>query len=149
MISGTWYDEHLPVLVRITGAPWHRVEEMPRIGVDVIVVLNVGLGDLEGAMMMLVNKLSPNDRLCLMLLKTNVHPVLKINVHRVTELTYISNHGWDIGKLNIVEILHGNEKHLGTALREGAQVHPRTLFIYLFEQNGQHCLILFKKEEEN
>jgi hypothetical protein len=131
MISGTWYDEYLSVLVRITGAPWRRVKEMPRTGVDVIAVLDVGLHDLEEAMMMLVNKLSPNDRLCLMRLKTNVHPVLKTNVHRVTELTYISDHGWDIDKLNIAELVHGNGKYLGTALQEGAQVHPRTLTVMI------------------
>jgi hypothetical protein len=119
-IEGAEKCDDFPVLVRVTGVPWHRVEEMPRSGVDVVVVLNVRMDDAKEAMMMLVHRLSPNDRLSILF--------VGFCMQHVMELTYMSDHGRDVARLKISELAHSHVHHYteyaAPALPRAAQVHP-------------------------
>jgi hypothetical protein len=110
-----------PVLVQAMVG--RRAEEMPGAGVDIVAVLNITtewemlMDDMKQAVMIIVDKLGPNDRLSIVSLENNAN--------RVTELTYMSGPGRDVARFKINELVLGNGKFLGAALQEGAQVpHP-------------------------
>jgi hypothetical protein len=107
-----------PILVRVTVG--RRAEEMPGAGVDIVAVLNITtkwemlMDDMKQAVMIIVDKLGPNDRLSIVSLENNAH--------RATELTYMSSPGRDVARLKINKLVLGDGKFLGAALQEGAQV---------------------------
>ncbi|KAM0830595.1 hypothetical protein ACQ4PT_066096 [Festuca glaucescens] len=111
------YDE-FPVLVQVTGAAWRHAEEMSCSGVDVVVVLNVRMHKVKEAMVMLVDRLSPNDRLSILFVGRRME--------RVTELTYMSDHGRDVARLKISELAHShvheNIEYVGPVLIEAAKI---------------------------
>ena len=79
-----------PVLVQITVGD--RVEETNGAGVDIIVLVNIttegemSMDDMKHGIMIVVDKVSPKDRL-------SIVSQLKNNTHRLTELTYMSEIG--------------------------------------------------------
>jgi hypothetical protein len=113
-----------PVLVRVTGAQWHHGKEMPRPcpGVDVVVALNVWKKEVQEAVKMLVDRLSPNDRLSILFLRRSGYERM--------ELTYMSDHGRGVATLKISEIAqsHADDgaSYLGPILENAAKVHPLT-----------------------
>jgi hypothetical protein len=93
-----------------------------RVGLDVVVALNVRMNRVKEAMMMLVDRLSPNDRFAILF-------VGRFYDERM-ELTYMSDHGRDFARLKISELaqIHVDEEneYVGPVLALAAQVHPRT-----------------------
>jgi hypothetical protein len=110
----------LTVLVRITTAPWHLTDQMPRMGVDIVVVLDArGEKTLVGvklAMKIVIDKLDLNDRLSILTLDTYEQPLMVP--------TYMSEHGRQVARLKINELVKRNGSDVASALREGAQVRP-------------------------
>ncbi|KAM3400556.1 hypothetical protein ACQJBY_005419 [Aegilops geniculata] len=113
-----------PVLVRVTAAPWPHASEMPRHGVDVVLVLDIMqaemLESLKQAMMIVIDKLSPDDRLSIVLL-------LQAHKRRHMELIYMSDdHGRDAARFKISQLRASNGRctsHIAAAaLQEGAQI---------------------------
>ena len=86
------------------------------------------MDDMKHAVMIVVDKLGPNDRLSIVSLENNAHCV--------TELTYMSGHARDVAKLKINELVLGNGKFLGAALREGAQVPHPPKYINFHDNNN-------------
>jgi hypothetical protein len=130
MFTGT--SKEFPVLVRVAVAPWHHVEEMPRVGVDIVAMLDVSrsmqgerLERMKQAMMIVIDKLGPNDRLSILSLQTHTH--------QLTKLTYMSDnqgHGWDAARLKISQLETSNGRDMGHitggTLLQGARVDMRT-----------------------
>jgi uncharacterized protein YegL len=129
-IMGSETCHKFPVLVRVTAAPWRHPGEMPRNGVDVVIVLDTSrnmqmerLERVKQAMMIVIDKLSPNDCLSIVLLQTHKR--------RHMELTYMSDdngHGRDTARFKISQLKASNGNYMGhitsAALQEGAQVYP-------------------------
>jgi hypothetical protein len=122
--------DDFPVLVRVTGATWHHAEEMPRAGLDVVVVLNVRKNVVKEAVMMIVDGLSPNDRLSILFYGRGDGE--SVQIQHVMELTFMSDHGRDVARLKISELaqshVDGEYERVGPVLPKAAEVHPRTLF---------------------
>jgi hypothetical protein len=117
-----------PVLVRVNMAPWCHGWEMPRDGVDVVAVLDIGenmQGDklelVKQAMMIMVDKLGPGDRLSIVLSQTRNHPFM--------ELMYMSGEhgdGWDDAMYKISQLRATGRctGHIASAaLQMGVQVY--------------------------
>jgi hypothetical protein len=109
--------DEFPVLVQVTGAAWRYAEEMSCAGVDVVVALNVRMHEVKEAMVMLVDRLSPNDRLSILF-------VGRVRQHM--ELTYMSDHGRGVARLKISELAHSHvhekTEYVGPVLTEAAKV---------------------------
>ncbi|KAM0830591.1 hypothetical protein ACQ4PT_066094 [Festuca glaucescens] len=106
-----------PVLVRVTAPPWHHAEEIPRAGVDLVVVLGknwLSAYYLPKAMMIVIDNLGPNDRLSIVLFDSDAH--------RLMELTYMSDRGQADARLKINELVDGRATNIGDGLQEGAQI---------------------------
>ncbi|KAF6991104.1 hypothetical protein CFC21_008221 [Triticum aestivum] len=111
-----------PVLLRITVTPWHGMEEMPRGGVDVVVVIEVDwsmvlqwrLDIIKQALMIVIDKLGPNDRLSILSFEGNIP--------RIMELTLMSRQGQDAAKLIVNELVVNHGYNIIAALREGAEI---------------------------
>ena len=128
-IKGGETCNEFPVLVRVTVAPWRHGWEMPRDGVDVVAVLDISrnmqvekLEHVQQAMMIVIEKLGPDDRLSIVLLQTRKR--------RLMELTYMSDdhdHGRDAARFKITQLKvssGGCTGHIAsTALQEGAKVY--------------------------
>jgi hypothetical protein len=128
----------LSVLVRLTVAPWRHGWEMPRDGVDVVALLDVQGEILElvkQAMMIVIDKLGPDDRLSIVSFQTRKHGLM--------ELTYMSDdYGRDAARFKITHLKASSGKYMGdialAALEEGAQVyiyiymHVYSLYVLLF-----------------
>ncbi|CAM0958173.1 unnamed protein product [Alopecurus aequalis] len=126
MFTGT--SNEFPVLVRVAVAPWHHAEEMPRAGVDIVAMLDVSrsmqgerLERMKQAMMIVIDKLGPNDRLSILSLQTHTH--------QLTKLTYMSDdqgRGWDAARLKISELETSNGSDMGHitggTLLQGARI---------------------------
>ncbi|XP_037474059.1 uncharacterized protein LOC119350232 [Triticum dicoccoides] len=119
--------DEFPVLVRVTAAPWRHASEIPRHGLDVVVLLDISrnmqaemLESLKQAMMIVIDKLSPDDRLSIVLL-------LQAHKRCLMELTYMSDdHGRDTARFKISQLKASNgtcTSHVaGAALQEGAKI---------------------------
>jgi hypothetical protein len=119
----------IPVLVRVTVVPWRHGWEMPRDGVDIVAVLDIStnmqgenLERVKEAMMIMIDKLGPNDRLSIMLFQTHKH--------RLMELLYMSDdheHGRDAARFKVTQLKASSGRYMGhiasAALQEGAQVY--------------------------
>jgi hypothetical protein len=112
-----------PVLVQVTGTPWSPAKlEMPcrRTGMDIVVALNVKMHEVKEAVMTLVDRLSPNDRLSIL---------FQGRVYQQMELTYMSDYGRDVARRTISEIaqrnVDENDAFPGPVLQQAAEVHPR------------------------
>uniref|UniRef100_A0ACD5TBE7 Uncharacterized protein n=1 Tax=Avena sativa TaxID=4498 RepID=A0ACD5TBE7_AVESA len=111
-----------PVLVQVTAPPWLRVEEMPRPSIDIVVVFDIAFcwpDDYRAAMRTVINKLSSNDRLSVVSLKSRPR--------RLMELTFMTNQGKAdaLGLLRVREdnfVRHYRSTNVAACLREGAQV---------------------------
>ncbi|KAM0911675.1 hypothetical protein ACQ4PT_013293 [Festuca glaucescens] len=126
-VTSTDVCRDIPVLVRVTMAPWRHVWEMPSDGVDVVAVLDIG-GNMQGkmldlvkqAMMIVIDKLGPADRLSIVTSQTRNY--------RFMEPTYMSDdHGPDwndaMYKINQLRASGRCTGHIAsTALQEGAQI---------------------------
>ncbi|XP_047042788.1 uncharacterized protein LOC124646765 [Lolium rigidum] len=119
-VQGAETCNKFPVLVRVTAAPWRRTAEMPRAGVDVVVALNIKMNDVKEAMIMLVERLSSNDRLSILFSR------ICMQTQHVMELTYMSDHGRGVARLKISELAHGHvrqySEYEASALQEAAQI---------------------------
>uniref|UniRef100_A0ACD5V7B5 Uncharacterized protein n=1 Tax=Avena sativa TaxID=4498 RepID=A0ACD5V7B5_AVESA len=113
-----------PVLVQVTAPPpWCRVEEMPRPSIDIVVVFDTMYPynwhtSYLTAMKSAVKKLSLNDRLSVVSLKT--HP------YRLMELTCMTDQG-KADALDLVTIKDNfatdyRSNNVAAGLREGAQI---------------------------
>jgi hypothetical protein len=117
--------DDFPVLVRVTGAPWRRADEiaLPRASMDVVVALSVRTHQVQEAVMMLVDRLSPNDQLSILFQRPFAN-----GGHIIMELTYMSDHGRDVARLKISKLdqSHVDEKdeYVGPVWAQAAQVHP-------------------------
>ncbi|XP_073351691.1 cysteine-rich receptor-like protein kinase 44 [Aegilops tauschii subsp. strangulata] len=108
-----------PVLVRITAAPWRHTEEMPRAGVDIVVVVDINMGrvshwklkTIKQALMTVIDKFGPNDRFSIVWFKGSVPHTMK--------LTFTSNKGKEIAKVMINELDGTHDNNTIAALREG------------------------------
>jgi hypothetical protein len=113
--------DDFPVLVRVT-APWCHKEILT--DVDVIVVSNLGMDQVNEAVMAIVDWLNPNDRLSILFFGRN-------GIEHVMELTYMLDHGRDVARQKINELAqsHVKEKSIfhGPALPKAAEVYPRTV----------------------
>ena len=100
---------------------------MPRSGVDIVAVLDVSssmLGDrlerVKQAMMVVVDKLGPNDRLSILSVQTDTH--------QFTKLAYMSDNqgrGRDAARLMISELETSSGRDMGHSagtLLQGAEV---------------------------
>jgi hypothetical protein len=119
----------IPVLVRVTVAPWRHGWEMPRDGVDIVAVLDIStnmqgesLERVKEAMMIMIDKLGPNDRLSIVLFQTHKHRFMK--------LSYMSDdhgHGRDAARFKVTQLKASSGRYTGhiasAALQEGAQVY--------------------------
>ncbi|KAM3353964.1 hypothetical protein ACQJBY_024890 [Aegilops geniculata] len=111
-----------PVLVRITAAPWCHTEEMPRAGVDIVVVVDINMGRvshwklkiIKQALMTVIDKLGPNDRFSIVWFKGSVPHTMK--------LTFTSNKGKEIAKVVINELDGSHGNNTIAALREGVEI---------------------------
>jgi Mg-chelatase subunit ChlD len=106
-------------------APQGHAEEMPRAGVDMVAVLDASEGmqggkleRLKEAMMVVIDKLSAEDRLSIVSFNTYEN--------RLTRLSYMTEHGRDVAKLKINKLVAGGQGNIATALREGAEVNMYT-----------------------
>jgi Mg-chelatase subunit ChlD len=111
-----------PVLVRITVAPRQFADEMPRVSVDIVAVLDVSrrmrgekLNHMKQAMMVVIDKLGADDRLSIVSFNTYDNRLMK--------LTYMSNQHRDVARLRINKLVAGGQNDMGAGLREGARVH--------------------------
>lgn len=117
-----------PVLVRITAAPWRHTEEMPRAGVDIVVVVDINMGRvshcklkiIKQALMTVIDKLGPNDRFSIVWFKGSVPHTMK--------LTFTSNKGKEIAKVMINELDGSHGNNTIAALQEGVEVHISSCF---------------------
>ncbi|KAF7069292.1 hypothetical protein CFC21_074946 [Triticum aestivum] len=128
-IMGSKTYTEFTVLVRVSAAPWHHAQEMPRDGVDLVAVLDVSrsmqaemLESVKQAMMIVIDKLGPDDRLSIVLL-------LQTHKRRLLELTYMSDdhgHGRDAARFKISQLKASDGRctsHIASAaLQEGAQI---------------------------
>jgi hypothetical protein len=119
-VTETCHD--FPVLVRVT-APWRCMEMPIDVYVDVIVVSNIGMDQVNEAVMALIDRLNPNDRLSILFCGRN-------GCEQVMELTYMFDHGQDFARLKINELAqsHVKEKctYYGPALPMAAEVRTPT-----------------------
>uniref|UniRef100_A0ACD5XEP5 Uncharacterized protein n=1 Tax=Avena sativa TaxID=4498 RepID=A0ACD5XEP5_AVESA len=109
-----------PVLVQVTGAQWHGEEEMPRPGVDLVVLVDLdmtialqgGLSIVKQALMVVIDKLGTKDRLSIVSYEENAPHSM--------ELTYMSEQGRNAARLMVNELAgnHGNDIIVG----EGAKI---------------------------
>jgi hypothetical protein len=113
--------DEFPVLVWVTGAPWHRADEMLFMSADIVLVFNVRMFYMKKLMMTLVDMIDSNDRLSILFWGFS-------GIEHVMELTYMSDHGRNIARLKINELFkreaHVKEMYNGPILPEAAQVHP-------------------------
>jgi hypothetical protein len=130
-IKGSETSNEFPVLVRVIVAPWRHGWEMQRDGVDVVAVLDISTnmqGDrlerVKEAMMIMIDKLGPNDRLSIVLFRTHKH--------RLMELSYMSDdhgHGRDAARFKVAQLKASSGWYTGhiasAALQEGCQVYMR------------------------
>ncbi|KAM0850667.1 hypothetical protein ACQ4PT_052932 [Festuca glaucescens] len=110
--------DEFPVLVRVTGAPCRRAEEMPCVGVDVVLAFNSPPLSFMKVLMMLVDSLSPNDRLSILFWWFS-------GIVHVLGLTYMSNHGRHVVRLKINELAKSHDhgrSYIGPVLPEAAQI---------------------------
>ncbi|XP_037452829.1 G-type lectin S-receptor-like serine/threonine-protein kinase SD1-13 [Triticum dicoccoides] len=132
-IQGAETCDEFPVLVRVSGAAWRRAEEMPRAGVNVVLVLDVQINDVTWGILMLVESLGPNDRLSILFMGKTMQQVM--------ELTYMSHDGRDIARRKIGE--HVDDGYVRPVLHAAAKVHPHihfrdhTLLYYVSEVPGK------------
>jgi Mg-chelatase subunit ChlD len=138
--------DKFPVLVRVTAAPWRHAGEMPRDGVDVVVMLDINrnmqverLERVKQAMLIMIDKLGRNDRLSIVLLKSDTH--------RLMELTYMSDdHGRDAARFKISQLKVSSGTYMchsaSAALQEGAQVYMRVHSI-THSKHPSRCKHLF------
>ncbi|XP_047043160.1 receptor like protein kinase S.2-like [Lolium rigidum] len=111
-----------PILVEIMVPAWCLQEEMPRAGVDVVLVFGINrtvssrstVNDIKEAMAIAIDKLGQNDRLSIVLLGTHSQ--------RLMELTYMSKQGQDVARLKIKGLVAEHAKNVGAGLLEGAQI---------------------------
>lgn len=111
-----------PVLLQITGAPWRGTEEIPRAGVDVVVVVEVDwfmvlqwrLNIVKQALMTVIDKLGPSDRLSILSFEGNVP--------RITKLTFMSDQGRIVAKRMVDELTVDHGYNVIASLREGAEI---------------------------
>lgn len=120
-IPGDETCREFPVLVRVSVAPWQHVENMPRIGVDVVAVLDVSgrmkgkkLERMKQAMMAAIEKLGADDRLSIVSFNTCEN--------RLTKLTYMSEYGQHAARRKINKLVANGQNDMGSALREGYQI---------------------------
>ena len=111
-----------PVLLRITGTPWCGLEEMPRAGVDVVVVVEVDwfmvlqwrLDIIKQALTVVIDKLGPTDRLSILSFEGDVPRTMK--------LTFMSDQGRDAAKLVVNQLAANHGYNIIAALRAGAEI---------------------------
>uniref|UniRef100_A0A453AH44 Protein kinase domain-containing protein n=2 Tax=Aegilops tauschii subsp. strangulata TaxID=200361 RepID=A0A453AH44_AEGTS len=111
-----------PVMLRITGEQWRGVEEMPRAGVDVVVVVEVDwfmvrqgrMDIIKEALMIVIDKLGPNDRLSILSFEDNVPRIMK--------LTFMSDRGRDALKFMVNELSANHSYNIVAALQVGAEI---------------------------
>lgn len=109
-------------MLRITGEQWRGVEEMPRAGVDIVVVVEVDwylvrqgrMDIIKEALMIVIDKLGPNDRLSILSFEGNMPRIMK--------LMFMSEQGQDAAKLMINELSVNHSYNLIAALQVGAEV---------------------------
>jgi len=117
------------VMVRVSMSPWHHGWEMPRDGVDVVAVLDIS-ANMQGetlelvkqAMMIVIDKLGPDDRLSIVTFQTRNHCLM--------ELTYMADDGRDAARFTITKLKASSVRYKGriamAALKEGRQVYMHT-----------------------
>ena len=121
-----------PLLLRVTAAPWRGVEEIPRHGVDVVLVVEVDwfmvlqwrLNVIKQALMIVIDKLGPSDRLSMLSFEGNVP--------RIMELTFMSDHGQDVARRMVNELNVDHGYNIIAALREAAEVRIYPAFLLCF-----------------
>ena len=125
--------DEFPILVRVTGTQWRcrrpGIERSGQFilwaGADVVLAFNVRVNYMKPSMMMLVDMLNPNDRLSILF--CGPHGVTQ----RIMELTYMSDHGRQVARLKINELVQRQqfdyEEYIGPVLPQAAQVYPRTV----------------------
>uniref|UniRef100_A0ACD5W624 Uncharacterized protein n=1 Tax=Avena sativa TaxID=4498 RepID=A0ACD5W624_AVESA len=110
-----------PVMLRVIAARQQQAKEMSCAGVDVVAVLDASAGMQGGklermkeAMMIVIGKLRAEDRLS----------IVSFNTYqtRLTRLTYMTDHGRDVAKLKIRNLVAGGQGDLAAALWEGAEI---------------------------
>jgi hypothetical protein len=129
--------DEFPVVLGITGASWGGVEEMPRVGVDVVVVVEVDgsrvlqwqLNIIKQALVVVIDRLGQNDRLSILSFEDDVP--------RIMELMFMSDQGRDVAKLTVNELAVNNGYNIIAALREGAEVCCFVLGVIFFFRNGE------------
>jgi uncharacterized protein YegL len=113
---------------------------MPHDGVDIVAVLDIStnmqgerLERVKEAMMIMIDKLGPNDRLSIVSFRPHKHCLM--------ELSYMSDdhgHGWDAARFKVTQLKASSGRYMGhiasTALQEGAQVY---MPIYLISNDPQ------------
>ncbi|VAH25541.1 unnamed protein product [Triticum turgidum subsp. durum] len=121
-IPGANTCSEFPVVLRITGEVWRGVEEMPRAGVDVVVVVEVDwymvrqgrMDIIKEALMIVIDKLGPNDRLSILSFEGNVPRIMK--------LMFMSEQGQVAAKLMINELSANHRYNLIAALQVAAKI---------------------------
>uniref|UniRef100_A0ACD5W617 Uncharacterized protein n=1 Tax=Avena sativa TaxID=4498 RepID=A0ACD5W617_AVESA len=107
--------DKFPILVRVTGAPWCRAEEMP--SVDVVLAFNlrmdwvIEMDVVKKVMMVLVDRLNLNDRLSFLFSG-------RTGMEHLMEFTYMSDHGRDVARLKIKQLVEIRD------LQEKTYRHP-------------------------
>jgi len=121
-IPGAEMCTEFPVLVQVTAQPWPLGEMIPRTGVDVVAVLDIDirviaqwkLNIIKQAMMIVIDKLSPNDRLSVVSFDDNAHHIMK--------LTQMSDQGRDAARLMVNELTGSHGNNVVDGLREGVEI---------------------------
>jgi hypothetical protein len=89
-------------------------------------VLNVRKNVVKEAVMMIVDGLSPNDRLSILFYGRGDGE--SVQIQHVMELTFMSDHGRDVARLKISKLdqSHVDEKdeYVSPVWAQAAQVHP-------------------------
>lgn len=121
-IPGAESCTEFPVLLQVTAPPWPPGEEVPRTGVDIVAVLDIDRRVIiqwkqnlvKQAMMIVIEKLGPNDRLSIVSFDDNAHSIMK--------LTSMSQQGRDVARLMVNKLTGSNSNNIVAGLREGAEI---------------------------
>ncbi|CAN6349167.1 unnamed protein product [Urochloa humidicola] len=114
--------QKFPVLLRVKAAEEKKSSTPRHVGVDIVALLDISssmsgekLDRLKEAMIIVINKLGPKDRLSIVPFESKVN--------RLTELTYMSEQGKNAARDKINNKLSaGGGNVMGEALHEGAQI---------------------------
>jgi hypothetical protein len=120
---------------------------MPRDAVDVVAMLDIStnmqgekLECVKEAMLIMIDKLGPHDRLSIVLLQNHNH-------RRLMDLSYMSDddgHGGDAARFKVAQLKASSGRYMGhvasAALQEGAQVQMYIQMIHRKHYRRKHLL---------